>query len=255
MKNFNTIKAVIIDDEKNSRELISDIIKFHFPEIALYTAENAAGGIAQINRIEPHIVFLDIDMPDGSGFDVLRNLNNYDFKKIIFITGHEEHAVKAIKFSALDYILKPVNANELVNAVKLALNMIKESNEQIKIETLLNNLSQLNSKSERLILNTSDNIYIVDIKDIIRCQSDNNYTIFHTANLEKIVMSKTLKEYENILPEEIFIRIHRSHIININYISRITKKNSGFIRLKDKSEIPISPKKKELLLKMIKGLK
>jgi len=254
LKNFNTIRAIIIDDEKKSRELIFDIIKFHFPKIILEEAENVAEGIKKINVFNPNIVFLDIDMPDGTGFDLLRNLSAYDFK-IIFITGHEEHAVKAIKFSALDYILKPVNADELVNAVKFALSIIQEKNEQIKIETLLNNLNQENKKPRKLILNTSDNIYIVDTKDIIRCQSDNNYTSFFLANTEKIIMSKTLKEYETILPEDIFIRIHRSHIININYISRIMKRDSGFILLKDKSQIPISSKKKDLLLKLIKGLK
>ncbi|RLD50478.1 MAG: DNA-binding response regulator [Bacteroidetes bacterium] len=254
MENFNKIKAIIIDDEKNSRELIFDIIKFHFPNLIIETAENVAGGIEKINKFKPNIVFLDIDMPDGTGFDVLKNLTNYDFK-VIFITGHEEHAIKAIKFSALDYILKPVNAIELVNAIKLALKLIKENYEQIKIETLLNNLNQFKNKPEKLILNTSDNIYIIDTKDIIRCQSDNNYTVFYLVNSEKIVMSKTLKEYENILPEDIFIRVHRSHLININFISRITKRNSGFIRLKDDTEIPFSPKKKDLLLSMIKSQK
>ena len=254
MKNFDKIKVIIVDDEKRSRELIFDIINFHFPEFIIETAENVASGIKKINKFKPDIVFLDIDMPDGTGFDILRNLSNYNFK-VIFITGHEEHAIKAIKFSALDYILKPVNAIELVNAVKLAVSLIKKSNEQIKIETLIDNLNQINNKPEKLILNTSDNIYIVDIKDIIRCESDNNYTAFFTSNSEKIVMSKTLKEYESILPAEIFIRIHRSHLININYISRITKRDSGFILLKDNTEIPFSPKKKNLLLKLIKDLK
>jgi len=254
LKNSEKIKAIIIDDEKDSRELISDIIIHHFPEIILETAENVAVAIKKINIFNPDIVFLDVNMPDGTGFDVLRNLKNYNFK-IIFITGHEEHAVKAIKFSALDFILKPVNSLELANAVKLALSKIKESNEQIKIETLLTNLNQLNNKPEKLILNTSDKIYIIYTKDIIRCQSDNNYTIFYLKNEDKIIMSKTLKEYESLLPENTFIRIHRSHLININFISHITKRDSGYIQMKDNTEIPISPKKKKVLFKMIKDLK
>ncbi len=254
MKNFENIRAVVIDDEKNSRELISGIIKTNFPEIDIESGENVASGIEIINKFKPNIVFLDIDMPDGNGFDILKDIKEYNFK-VIFITGHEEHAIKAIKFSALDYILKPIHTLELINSVKEAIKKIKQENEQVKIETLLSNLNQINNKPEKLILNTSDNTYIVDIKDIIRCESDNNYTTFSTVNSDKIVMSKTLKEYENILPEEIFIRIHRSHIININYISRIIKRASGYVMLKDNTEIPISPKKKDLLLKLIKGLK
>lgn len=253
MKNFENIKAIIIDDEKNSRELISDIIKSHFPEIKQETAKNVSESIIKINKFKPDIVFLDIDMPDGTGFDVLKSLTEYNFK-LIFITGHEEHAVKAIKFSALDYILKPVNSLELVNAVKNTLRIMKQENEHVKIDTLLNNLNQKNNKTSKIILNTSDNIYIVDLKNIIRCKSENNYTIFHTSNGDKITMSKTLKEYENILPEEIFIRIHRSHLININYITRIKKRDTDIVLLKDNSEIPVSPKKKDLLLKLIKNL-
>jgi two-component system, LytTR family, response regulator len=253
LKNFNNIKAVIIDDEKNSCELIYDIIKHHFPEIKIQTGQNVASGIEIITKFQPNIVFLDIDMPDGTGFDVLKNLQNYNFK-VIFITGHEEHAIKAIKYSALDYILKPVNSLELVNSTKLAVDKILQENEQLKIETLLKNISGSNKKPEKLILNTSDNIYIVDIKDIVRCNSDNNYTTFHLWNNKKITTSKTLKEYENLLPEDTFIRIHRSHIINTEYITKINKRNSGYLCMKDKSEIPISPKKKDLLLTKLKGL-
>lgn len=248
------IKAIIVDDEIKSRELVFDIIKFHFPYFIIDTAENVASGIEKINRIKPDIVFLDIDMPDGTGFNILENLTNYDFQ-VIFITGHEEHAIKAIKFSALDYILKPINSIELVNAVKLAISLIKESNAQIKIETLIQNLNLQNNKYKKLVLNTSESTYIVDIKDIIRCESDNNYTTFFTLSTNKIVMSKTLKEYENILPQDIFIRVHRSHIVNINYISRIIKHSYFYILLKNNTEIPVSPKKKSLLLKLIKNLK
>ncbi len=254
MKNFKHIKAVIIDDEKNSQELIFNIIKFHFPDIEIKIGNNVASGIEIISKFQPNIVFLDIDMPDGTGFDVLKNLKDYNFK-VIFITGHEEHAVKAIKFSALDYILKPVNALELVNAVNQALTKIKQENEQVKIQTLLTNLNQLNNKPEKIILNTSDNTYIVDINDITRCDSDNNYTIFYLANNQKIIISKTLKEFENLLPEDTFIRIHRSHIININYITKINKRNTGFICMKDNSEIPLSPKKKNLLFTLLKSSK
>ncbi len=252
MKSSDKIKAVIIDDESYSRELIFNIIEHNFPSFIIETADNVLNGLKTINTLNPDIVFLDIDMPDGTGFDLLKNIVDYNFK-VIFITAHEEHAVKAIKFSALDYILKPVNSLELVDAVKQAIEVIKTENEGVKIETLLDNISKISSADKRMILNTSDNMYIVDINDIIRCKSDNNYTTFYLKNNKKITMSKTLKEYENLLPDTVFLRIHRSHIININCIEKISKKKSGIIFMEDMSEIPVSPNKKELLLKMLRG--
>ena len=251
LKNFDKLKGVIVDDDKKSSELIYNIITSHFSEIELKTAHNVASGIKLINTFNPDIAFLDIDMPDGTGFDILKNIFNINFK-IIFITGHEEHAVKAIKYSALDYILKPVIANELVKSVKNAVTQINKTNEQIKIETLLQNITQ--KKNKKIILNTSDNIYILDTDDIIYCKSDNNYTIFHTTDNKRITTSKTLKEYENILPEEFFVRVHRSFIVNSKQISKISKKNSGTIIMKDNSEIPYSVKKKDQLLSVLKNL-
>ncbi len=254
MKNFKEIKAVIIDDERNSRDLICDIIKSHFPDILLQSAVNTATGIKTINTFNPDIVFLDIDMPDGTGFDVLKNISEYNFK-VIFITAHEEYAVKAIKYSALDYILKPVNAVELVNAINKALKKIKSEIEQLKIETLLSNLELFGkSRKRKLVLSTSDNTYIVDTDDIVRCKSDNNYTTFYLNNGNRILMSKTLKEYENLLSPDNFIRIHRSHLINVNYIDRIGKRNSGFLYMKDGTEIPVSHGKRDALTDMLKRL-
>ncbi len=254
MKNFKEISAVIVDDEQNSREKAFNIIKSHFEDIHLETADNVKSGIEAIKRTNPQIVFLDIDMPDGTGFDLLNGLDFHDFK-VIFITAHQEHALKAIKFSALDYILKPYNPNDLINAVNGALNEIETENNQLKIETFLTNFQEENNKPKKLVLNTSDNIYIVDIENIIRCEADNNYTSFYTSDNKKIVMSKTLKEYESLLPHTDFIRIHRSHLININFLDRFEKKNSGRVIMKDKSIVPVSTRKKEQLLQMINQLK
>ncbi len=254
LKSFNKIRAVVVDDEQIARDAVSNILKAHFDYFEIETAFNVKSGIETINRINPQIVFLDVDMPDGTGFDLLNNLTNYNFK-VIFITAHQEHALKAIKFSALDYILKPISVIELKDSVNRALNEIQSDFDQIKIETFLNNFKELDSKPKKLVLNTSDNIYVVNIEDIIRCESDNNYTIFYLADNKKLTMSKTLKEYENLLPDSDFIRVHRSHLINIQYLERFEKKNSGRVLMKDKSIVPVSVRKKELLLQMISGLK
>jgi len=200
------------------------------------------------------LLILKLLMPDGTGFDLLNGLSTHNFK-VIFITAHQEHALKAIKFSALDYILKPYTSEELINATNSALNEIETENNQLKIETFLTNFQEENNKPKKLVLNTSDNIYIVDIDNIIRCEADNNYTSFYTSDNKKIVMSKTLKEYESLLPQSHFIRIHRSHLININFLDRFEKKNSGKVIMKDKSTVPVSTRKKEQLLKMLNQLK
>ncbi len=253
LKNFNKITAVIVDDEKKSREKALDIIKSNFNNINVEIAIDVKSGIEKINTVKPQIVFLDIDMPDGTGFDLLKGIKFYDFK-VVFITAHQEHAINAIKFSALDYILKPYSPDELINSIKNAINKIEAENNRIKIETFISNFQEINNKPKKLVLNTSDNIYIIDIDDIIRCKSDNNYTIFYLLDNKTITMSKTLKEYENILPDNYFIRVHRSHLINIQHLEKFEKRNSGQIILKDKSIVPVSVRKKEQLLQMLAKL-
>jgi len=250
LKNSKDITAVIVDDEQNSREKAFEIIKSNFNNFTLEVGDNVKSGIEIINKIKPQIIFLDIDMPDGTGFDLLNGLNSHNFK-VIFITAHQEHALKAIKFSALDYILKPYSDAELVSATNTALSEIENDNNQLKIEAFLSNFKNNNSKPKKLVLNTSDNIYIVDIDEIVRCESDNNYTIFHIVDGKTIVMSKTLKEYESILPNSDFLRVHRSHLINIQFLERFEKKNSGRVIMKDKSIVPVSVRKKEQLMEML----
>lgn len=250
LKNFNKIKAVIIDDEESSRDKCYELINEYFKDFHVSVADGVSSGIELINRTMPQIVFLDIDMPDGTGFDLLNGLDFLNFK-VIFITAHQEHAIKAIKYSALDYILKPYSADELITATNNALFEITTENNKLKIETFLSNFKNQSNEHKKLVLNTADNIYIVDINDVIRCESDNNYTVFHLSDRKPITMSKTLKEYEAILSSDIFIRVHRSHLININFLERYEKKNSGQVVMKDGSFVPVSIRKKEQLLEML----
>lgn len=248
------IKAVIIDDEVKTHKIISNIIQEHCHEIKIIaTAENVADGIKVIKENLPDIVFLDINMPDGTGFDVLKNLNFHNFK-LIFITAYEENALQAIKFSAIDFILKPIDVFDFINAVKKAVTSLEKDSEQIKIKSFLSNFDNISKKTKKIVLKTSDNIYIVNIQNIIRCQSENNYTIFFLNDNRKIIISKTLKDYNELLENYDFIRIHRSHLINLNYIERFEKRDTGFVYMKDNSKIPVSHRKKDVLLKSFENL-
>ncbi len=248
-------KAIIIDDENRTRELIAKMVNsFGFDIEAIPAGENVQSGIKAIEEMKPDIVFLDIQMPDGTGFDVLKSVKNKDFE-VIFVTAHEEYAIKAIKFSALDYLLKPIDPTELKAAVQKALeaseNRHKEK-EEGQFDALQYNI-QSNQK-RRLVLKTQESVFVVELDEIIRCEADRNYTSFFLANGKKILVSKTLKEYETLLSPHNFLRVQQSHLINLDYVDRYDKGNGGSVVMKDGSEVPLSPAKREIFFKIIENL-
>jgi len=242
------IKAIIIDDIELTHKIIKKIISDYYSDIDIVdTAFNVNDGIKIIDKNTPDIVFLDINLPDGTGFDILKKINNRNFK-LIFVTAHQEHAINAIKFSAIDFLLKPLDEDDVVAAIKSAITKIKKDDEQLKIETFINNYKNLNNKDQKIVLKTQDNIYVIKVSDIIRCESDGNYTIFYINNQQKILISKTLKEYEKLLKDYNFIRIHKSHLINIDAIERFEKRDTGIVYMSDGSKISVSHRKKDILL-------
>jgi len=245
-------KVLIIDDENRTRELIAKMIdSFGFDVKVIPEGENVQSGIKAIEKHQPDIVFIDIQMPDGTGFDVIRSIGEKNFE-VIFITAHEEFAIKAIKFSALDYLLKPVDTTELKGALEKALNAINEKKEYAQFDALQKNI-QPNEK-RRLVLKTQESVHVVELDQIIRCEADRNYTSFFLKNDKKILVSKTLKEYENLLSGHNFLRVQQSHLINISYVDRYDKKNGGAVVMKDGSEVPLSPAKRELFFKRLENL-
>src|SRR5574343_627872 len=229
-------KALIIDDENRTRELIAKMItSFGF----------------DIEAIKPDIVFLDIQMPDGTGFDVLRSVKNKNFE-VVFITAHEEFAIKAIKFSALDYLLKPIDPSELRAAVERAIQAVDDKKEDSQFDALQNNI-QPNQK-RRLVLKTQESVYVVELHEIIRCEADRNYTSFFLVGGKKILVSKTLKEYETLLSSHNFLRVQQSHLINLDYVDRYDKGNGGSVVMKDGSEVPLSPAKRDIFFKILENL-
>jgi two-component system LytT family response regulator len=245
-------KALIIDDEKRTRDLIARMIESFNVDVATYPlGENVKSGIEQINELQPDVVFLDVQMPDGTGFDVLKNVEYKDFE-VIFITAHEEFAIKAIKFSALDYLLKPIDPEELRAALARALDSVVHKKAEGQFEALEHNIQP--SHKRKLVLKTQESVHVVDLENIIRCEADRNYTQFYLSGGKKILVSKTMKDYETILSSHQFLRVQQSHLINLNYVVRYDKGNGGSVVMKDGSEVPLSPNKRDLFFDALEKL-
>ncbi|MEY4288282.1 MAG: hypothetical protein RLZZ30_370 [Bacteroidota bacterium] len=247
-----TRKVLIIDDEKPTRDFIRKMLESFDLKLDIYTdGENVQSGIEAIENIQPDIVLLDIQMPDGNGFDVLKSVTNKSFE-IIFITAFQEFAVQAIKFSALDYILKPIDAEELRNAVNNALQMLSHKKDENQFNALQNNIQP--HLKRKLVLKTQESIFVVEIDDIVHCEADKNYTFFYLNDGKKILVSKTLKDYDTLLAGLQFFRVHQSHLINLNCVERYDKHDGGSVILKDGTAIPLSPAKKDQFFKSLDQL-
>ena len=245
-------KALVIDDENRTRDLIAKMINSFGLDIeAIATGESVESGLRAIEEHHPDIVFLDIKMPDGTGFDLLRSIPNKTFE-VIFITAHEEFAIKAIKFSALDYILKPVDADELKAAVERAIESVGNKKEESQFDALQLNI-QPNQK-RRLVLKTQESVHVIELDNIIRCEADRNYTSFYLTSGKKILVSKTLKDYETLLSGHNFLRVQQSHLINLDFVARYDKGNGGSVVMKDDSEVPLSPAKRDIFFKILENL-
>jgi two-component system LytT family response regulator len=244
------LRTVIIDDEQNIRDVVSLILKKHCPTVEILgTADTVAAGIELIKSKNPDLVLLDIHLQNETGFDLLNKLSPVNFRTI-FITAHEEYAVKAFKFSAIDYLLKPINSIELIEAInKVA--AAKSPTSEIELGVFNNNQTSKGKELKKIILKTADSIYSVNIREIIRCEADTYYTKFFLPDQQMIMVSTPLKEYDELLSEYGFFRVHQSHLINLDYFTKYKKTDGGFAVLKDGSEIPVSTRKKDLFLEAI----
>lgn len=246
------MKVVIIDDEKRTRDLIAKMIDSFEMDITCFPiGENVQSGIKAIEEVQPDLVLLDIQMPDGTGFELLNSIDERNFE-VIFVTAFEEYALKAIKFSALDYVLKPIDSDELRTAIEKAIQTIDKKVDSSQLETLNYNIQNVNRK--KLVLKTHESVYVVDLENIVRCEADRNYTSFYLNDGKKILVSKTLKEYETMLSGNHFFRVQQSHLVNLNYVNRFDKKNGGSVVMKDGSEVPLSPAKKDMFFKVLENI-
>lgn len=248
------LKAVIIDDIEAIRKKNSIIIKANCPNIAIVgQADSVDSGIKIIKHHSPDIVFLDVEMPDGTGFDLLQKLKPFNFK-VIFVTGYEDFAIRAFRFSAIDYLLKPLDPSELIESVKKVEDSMSKELFDMKLNNLFTNLERPKNL-QKLILKTADKIYSVNVQDIVNCESDKNYTTFYFINAPKLVVSTNLKEYETLLTPYNFFRTHQSHLINMAYFDHFIKTDGGnTVVMKNKTTIPLSVRKKEEFLLLLENL-
>ena len=243
--------AVIIDDDSNLRSGMKGLLAMFAPQLEIVgEAATVLTGITIIENLKPQVIFLDIQLNEGTGFDILEKITKKHGKvesQVVFITAHEEFAIKAFRFSALDYLLKPIDPSELKKVIKKIDKTIEKNNEFSTIELLLENIKKEKNNFKRIALSNSDGIHQFEISDIIRCESDDNYTKFFIKNGRIVLISKTLKEYEELLKDSGFLRVHQSHLINLKYLKSYIKKEAGNIIMLDNTNIPISQRKKELL--------
>lgn len=212
------IKCIIIDDELPARECVRNFLKDYCPDVEVVAqSDSANSAYKEILDHHPDLLFLDVEMPNGSGFDLLRMLNKIDFS-IIFVTAHQEYAVTAFRFSAIDYLLKPINVKELVSAVDKARGEINRKTEAVNLETLMKMTRVGAGEWDQIVIKHNDGFKVVNLKDIISCEADSYCTIFHLKGKRKLVSSKNLKYYEDILSPYGFQRIHNSFLINIAHV-------------------------------------
>lgn len=247
------LRAVVIDDIENIRKKNISVIKEFCPNITIIgQADSVESGIKIIKKLSPDLVFLDVEMTDGTGFEMLQKLKPFDFK-VIFITGYEDFAIKAFRFSAIDYLLKPLDPTDLAEAVKKVEDSLSKEVFEMKLNNLFTNLERPKNL-QKLILKTAERIYSVNVQDIVNCESDKNYTTFYFINAPKLIVSTNLKEYETILTPHNFFRTHQSHLINMTYFDHFIKSEGGnTIVMKNKTTIPLSVRKKEEFLILLEN--
>lgn len=250
---MNTINALIIDDEQKGRELLKVMLESYCKQVTILgTADSVKNGFEQINHLHPDLVFLDIEMKDGTGFDLLEKFKEINFV-VVFVTAFDKYAIKAFKFSALDYILKPVDKNELINAVnKYERNNLDSQNNRLKLAN--SNYKNKNYETPKIAISTQKGLILLEINDIVRFRAEGGYTWIYLNGKKEVLATKNLGEFEEYLRDENFIRVHHSHLINIDYIRSYEKGRGGVVIMTDGAEIEVSQRKKQDFLSKFKKI-
>lgn len=250
------LRTAIIDDEQKNIENISALLSVYCPQVEIVgTASDAQSGRQVILSMQPQLVFLDIQMPGESGFDMLHALNRYNFE-VIFVTAHDQYGIQAVKFAAVDYLLKPVNIPELQLAVEKVTEKLQYRNQNLHLENLVQLLHRQQHKEEhRIALPVLKETRFVYTRDIIRCESSNNYSRFFLVDGEVLLVSRPIFEYEELLKDYGFVRCHQSHLVNQKFIKSWVKENGQFLLLQNGTQVPISRNKKDLLAEALRQQK
>lgn len=244
--------AILIDDMPQALKVLQSDLNDLFPDIQIIgTADSVVSGAKLLRQQQPDLLFLDIMLGDGTGFDLLEIVPNIN-SKIIFVTAYEEHAIRAFRFAAIDYLLKPINPEDLRDAVLRARQQISRPAESIDI--LKATMKSPDTLPTRITLHTQERIAVVNIDDIIRCESDGNNTIFMLASGEKIFVTKTLKQFATLFEQHTFYRTHQSHLINTKHIQEYIRKEGGYLKMKNGDDIPVAVRKKAEVVAMLDRL-
>ena len=248
------IRAIIIEDETLSQEMLTLLSQRHKEDVEIIdTCSNPNDGIESIAKHQPELVFLDIQMPKMNGFDMLKKISNINFE-VIFTTAFDQYAIDAIRTSALDYLLKPIDDEDLTAAIEKCKERMVEKKTKRQFENLFNNLTNKNPLDKTLALSASDGISFVKMSDILRVEANGRYAKFYLLNKETILVSKTLGDFEDILSANQFFRIHDSSIINLNHVKKYIRGDGGTVLLSDNTEHDVARRRKEEFVKLIPKL-
>jgi two-component system LytT family response regulator len=243
------LRAIIIDDEQPIRLTLEKVLEKTCPNVRIVDmADGVASGLKSIRKHHPDLVLLDIKMNDGTGFDLLDQAQPVDFR-IIFITAYDQFAVEAFRYCALDYLLKPIMTSSLAEAIHRAEEQ-KIKDIELQLSSLKNHLKNPDQSGRKIILKTIDNIHILKVEDILYCEADSNYTTFYLENTTRIVVSKNLKEYEEMLRGAGFFRVHKSYLVNLSKVTRIEKGEGGYLHMENQAKIPVGASRKEQLMEL-----
>lgn len=248
------LKAIILDDEKHCIDRIIQLSKQlnNAIEIVGYYS-NIESAYEAIKKLQPDLIFLDIQIHDANGFDLLKKFDSINFH-VIFTTAYESYAIQAIKFSAFDYLLKPIDLDDLKETINRLFEKHTQNSIDINYQTLLQNLMHIKNQSKKITIQTQTETILLNIQDIIRCESDINYTTIYTNEKKKIVVAKTLKDFETMLKPYNFFRVHNSHLINLEYLKSYDKGKGGYVHLLDNSVVEVSVRRKEEFVEKLNQL-
>jgi two-component system LytT family response regulator len=247
------IKTILIDDEPRGLNTLKKMLEHNCPNVKIIAeCQDASTAIEKINLLEPELVFQDISMPGKNGFDILNEIENINFE-IIFVTAHNDYTLQAFRYSAVDYLMKPVDEDLLIEAVKRASKRIASDTASRSIDTFLYNLNKVQSPHEmKLCISDLKGFQVIKLSDIVYCEAESSYTIFHLTNGQSFTASRTIVEYELLLQESGFCRIHKSFLVNLIHVKEYQKGEGGSVIMSNKNEVEVSRRKKELFMMKMK---
>lgn len=248
------LKLILIDDEDRVRLSIAQLLGLYHPEYDIAAScASLAAAIAAIRQHMPDVVLVDIKIGHENGFDLFKAFPKPDFK-VIFITAHQQYATQAFRFAALDYLLKPIEAGLLADALKKAEDELQRDKLNLRLDAFIHNMNSHPKADKKIVLKTAESIHLLELKTIMYCEADRGYTNFYLADKSRIMVSTTLGEYEELFESCGYCRIHQSYLVNLHYFKRYDKADGGMAILKDNTRLPVATRKKDLLLQKLSEL-